>query len=511
MTFRVIEASQLPQKTLGPSFFLVIDKWDDWAKYRTQFYLYAFDKSGNRHSIGQVKIGQRGLKPSSTISDGFRAPNIPSYFESLPDAFFSLGQGDSYYEELNAIPQEMKSRILHGLRDIAFDLSLLDEFKDEDVTNESLLRHIHLENVTGRLHRLSLGDATLTAFEFSFSIPGITTEGTEKNAVSFSVIPESMPPTNVHAIIGRNGVGKTRLIQNIVSSVLKAGDSSTQLIKEHENWGFTGVVSVSFSAFDEVDLPATPNSSMPVNLVGLRIRENEGKIKTKTPLQLSEEFVECIKRCFEGVKRERWRLTTHGLYGDPVFADANPLQLLEIDPSNLESTASDYFKRLSSGHKIVLLTLTKLVDLVAEKTLVFLDEPEGHLHPPLLSALVRSVSRLLSSRNGVAIIATHSPVVLQEVPRDCTWIIHRSGRYSNAERPEIETFAENVSVLTRQVFGLEVTHTGFMKMIQDAVDSSHSYEDLINHFGGKLGTEGRLIARSLIASREKPGNQNEKS
>ncbi|MBA0454346.1 hypothetical protein D7Y59_22005 [Stenotrophomonas maltophilia] len=229
---------------------------------------------------------------------------------------------------------------------------------------------------------------------------------------------------------------------------------------------------------------------------------NDGQIKTKNPAQLSEEFVECIKRCFEGVKRERWRVTTHGLYGDPVFADTNPLQLLEINSSDLGAAASDYFKRLSSGHKIVLLTVTKLVDLVAEKTLIFLDEPEGHLHPPLLSALVRSVSKLLSSRNGVAIIATHSPVVLQEVPRDCTWIIHRSGRYSNAERPEIETFAENVSVLTRQVFGLEVTHTGFMKMIQDAVSVSHSYEQLIQHFGGKLGTEGRLIARGLIAARD---------
>lgn len=502
MNFQVVESGKLPSQTLGPSFFLVIDRWDDWGKYKTQFYLYAFDSSGKRHAIGEVKIGQRGLKPSGTVSEGFRAPSLPNYFESLSEEFFSLGQTDSYYEELNTLPEDMKSRVLHGLRDIAFNLKLLDEFKNEDVTSESLLRHVHLENVTGRLHRLSLGDATLTAFDFSFSIPGMTVDGSENDAVGFSVIPESIPPTNVHAVIGRNGVGKTRLIQNIVFSVLNAGDGSTQLIKGHENWGFTGVVSVSFSAFDEIEFPATSKSGVPVNFVGLRIPGNDGHIKTKNPAQLSEEFVECIKRCFEGVKRERWRLTTHGLYGDPVFADANPLQLLEVNSSDLGAAASDYFKRLSSGHKIVLLTVTKLVDLVAEKTLVFLDEPEGHLHPPLLSALVRSVSRLLSSRNGVAIIATHSPVVLQEVPRDCTWIIHRSGRYSNAERPEIETFAENVSVLTRQVFGLEVTHTGFMKMIQDAVSVSHSYEQLIQHFGGKLGTEGRLIARGLIAARD---------
>jgi predicted ATP-dependent endonuclease of OLD family len=69
---------------------------------------------------------------------------------------------------------------------------------------------------------------------------------------------------------------------------------------------------------------------------------------------------------------------------------------------------------MSSGHAIVLLTITRLVATVEEKTLVLLDEPESHLHPPLLSAFIRALSDLLYDRNGVAIIATHSPVVLQE-------------------------------------------------------------------------------------------------
>jgi len=38
--------------------------------------------------------------------------------------------------------------------------------------------------------------------------------------------------------------------------------------------------------------------------------------------------------------------------------------------------------RMSSGHAVVLLTITRLVATVEEKTLVLLDEPESHLHPP---------------------------------------------------------------------------------------------------------------------------------
>lgn len=59
------------------------------------------------------------------------------------------------------------------------------------------------------------------------------------------------------------------------------------------------------------------------------------------------------------------------------------------------------------------------------KTLVLIDEPESHLHPPLLSAFIRALSDLLLDRNGLSIIATHSPVVLQEVPKRCVWKINR--------------------------------------------------------------------------------------
>ena len=104
----------------------------------------------------------------------------------------------------------------------------------------------------------------------------------------------------------------------------------------------------------------------------------------------------------------------------------------------------------------MLLSVTKLVGTVEEKTLVLIDEPESHLHPPLLSAFIRVVSDLLINRNGVAIIATHSPVVLQEVSKSCVWIVGRRGSSCSADRPEVETFAENVGTLTREVFGLEV-------------------------------------------------------
>ena len=145
------------------------------------------------------------------------------------------------------------------------------------------------------------------------------------------------------------------------------------------------------------------------------------------------------------------------------------------DRHAVQKAARNRFERMSSGHAIVLLTMTRLVETVDEKTLVLMDEPESHLHPPLLSAFTRALSDLLNNRNGVAIIATHSPVVVQEVPRSCVWTMERSRAEGATNRPELETFGENVGVLTREIFGLEVTRSGFHHLLKLAAEQGKGY------------------------------------
>jgi hypothetical protein len=277
---------------------------------------------------------------------------------------------------------------------------------------------------------------------------------------------------------------------------------------------FANLVSVSFSAFDEFEpLPVRQNkaSGLQYSYIGLKEAESSAG-EPGTPLWsragLAMEFVNSVKICRQGARIDRWLRALRMLEADPIFADVQA-DIAELaqgtgpdgEDDNLKSRASGVFRRLSSGHKIVLLTVTRLVETVEERSLVLLDEPEAHLHPPLLSAFIRALSDLLINRNGVAIIATHSPVVLQEVPKSCVWKVRRTGQAVVAERPEIETFGENVGVLTRDVFGLEVTQSGFHKLISDAVDEAHLYDDVVEHFDGHLGGEALAIARALVAER----------
>ncbi|MCA0146660.1 AAA family ATPase [Blastococcus sp. LR1] len=286
------------------------------------------------------------------------------------------------------------------------------------------------------------------------------------------------------------------------------GDYHFQAADEHGT--FANLVSVSFSAFDDAEpLPASRSrmkSGVRYTYVGLKVQrhpdDDRRTTTTKPPSTLSREFGESVDECTTGVRLRRWQQALRALEGDPIFAEANVSRLAERRGDDIRKDAQRLFNNLSSGHKIVLLSITRLVESVEERTLVLLDEPEAHLHPPLLSAFIRALSDLLIDRNGVALIATHSPVVLQEVPRSAVWKLRRAGRIVNAERPEIETFGENVGILTREVFGLEVSQSGFHRMLQDAAEEGLSYDEIVDRFGGALGGEARSLAQALVAVRD---------
>ena len=189
------------------------------------------------------------------------------------------------------------------------------------------------------------------------------------------------------------------------------------------------------------------------------------------------------------------------LEGDPLFASLRLAELADLPQEEFEDAAAALFDAASSGHKIVLLTMTQLVELVSERTLVLIDEPEAHLHPPLAASFIRALSNLLAQRNGVAILATHSPVIVQEVPSSCVSLFFRTGDGVEIERPAIETFAENVSLLTREIFRVELTESGYHQLIAQAVDEANTVEEAIATFDDKLGAEGRSIARALWQER----------
>ncbi|MFP3524868.1 AAA family ATPase [Pantoea sp. SIMBA_072] len=508
LTFKVIDGKSHIMPNNTRCVYLTNDNWDDWGKYETKYYMRVVDDTGNLKDIGSLKIGKKGLKPATSSSKGkeSRRVELDNSFPYLDKNFFSLGQSETYYEALNELDDELKKEILTAIKDCAFNLSIFEENIQEEVMGESLLRDFSIENIKNKFHRLSHGHAELTRFNFKFEFPR-----SEDNdpVLEFIVEPNSLPSSNVHVMIGRNGVGKTRCIQNLVRSIIEDNnnieDYGRIIRKNEKNWNFSGIISISFSAFDDFDLPKIKVQGMKAHQIGLRYYKDNSstEVLIKSPSMLKDDLVQSFSICRLGPRRSRWSEAIKALESDPLFEEANFRQLLEYNDDNWETQAKKKFNKLSSGHAIVLLTITKLVELVDEMTLVILDEPESHLHPPLLSAFTRALSDLLTKRNGVALVATHSPVLLQEVPKDCVWKISRSGSSSSAQRPRIETFGENIGTLTSEIFGLEVTRSGFHKVLENAIEVGSSYNSVLSKFNGALGSEARMILRGLISNRDK--------
>lgn len=521
MLFKVLPARESAPPAIDTC-FLQVDNWDDFG-FKTQFGLYYRDGNGTIRHIGDVKIGQSELAESR--------PSMPEEFNRLSRDFFSLGQDGSYYEQLNKLGYEKAEEILRSLNDVAFNLDLFDLALRHRVTGVSLLRNVSMTTVRNQFRRVALGGVRLSPFAFTYVYPAERARPLAPPRLEFSVIPESNPPTNVHVVIGRNGVGKSRLLNRITSALIPAaanaagttgtiefatGDTDSAITVDPSQPStpqFANLVSVAFSAFDDFEPLSSPrdkSKSLQYTYIGLkkitRAADEPGVLKDSPAL--ATEFGTSAKICLQSSRVSRWKRALEMLESDPIFADAQVAELAAEtdDDSVLRARAREVFRGLSSGHKIVLLTVTRLVESVEERTLVLIDEPESHLHPPLLSAFVRALSWLLINRNGVAIIATHSPVVLQEVPRECVWRLRRSGNAVAAERPQIETFGENVGTLTHEIFGLEVTESGFHRMIADAVGDRRSYDEVLAAFGGRLGSEGRALAQALLAARDTDEN-----
>ncbi len=532
MEFKVLSrGTWLPNEGRNTA-YLRIDNWNDFS-YFTLFQVKVFDENGKGYELGDIKIAYKGQQEGSTNAT---SEKIDKHFTKLSKDYFSLGQSTDYYKKLSTLSEGTRTDYLKGLNDLVAHPELLPIIEDETVFGSSLLRDVYIASIRGKFKSVLDGNNESTPFQFYFTRD--EGEGMSEVELYFDVGVDTKPPTNIHAIIGRNGVGKTTVLNSIIDAICDPeGNQHCRIEPQEHGYSskdkdyFSSLISVSFSAFDPF-IPPTEQSDPAKGTcyfyLGLKKPDNDEQL-----LGFKELRTECIKslmNCFASQdKAERWMNVIQKLSSDTNFAEMNLGSLKEFyqelaqrygiekrsDNSNeykkrKQQMKQEYEKhvlsiltRMSSGHSVVFMTITRLVEKVDERSLVLLDEPESHLHPPLLSAFIRALSDLLISRNAIAIIATHSPVVLQEVPRNCVWKLFRHGKSMEKNRPKIETFAESVSDLTTEIFGLEVTHSGFHNLLQESVNEDKNYKEILEEFNHQIGFEGRALLKVMIADRER--------
>ena len=470
-------------------------RWNDYS-FITEFYATAV-KGNEKIHLGEVKIGF--LKQNE---DTETHAILEQHFNALPDTFFSLGQNPNYYENLrNALETSEIKEYLSALRDVTYDENIFELAYREKVFTESLSRYVSISTIKGQFKEIISTGVALESYGFTYAH-----ENGED--ISFEVNPKSKPPTNVHALIGENGVGKSHILRSIAHSIDKKDGTLRKLNGDHISvYDFGQLIYLSLGVF------GNPLKSVEFNDSRLRIdrtkkkyigiyNQNTGQLKDITT-EMAREFAESLYNCLYGseIKHAKLQKALKLLDTDANF---QAIDFEKISQSNSEeiikTEAASIFSALSSGHASVLYYITSIVEIIEDRTICLLDEPENHLHPPLLAAFIRTLSEILSESNGIAIIATHSPVVIQEIPRSCVWKIYSQGVFS---RPNIETFGESIGEITSDVFSLDMRKSGFYSLLESEAKKGIDFREIIKLYQGQIGSEGRAIIIAHTPRRNK--------
>lgn len=158
--------------------------------------------------------------------------------------------------------------------------------------------------------------------------------------------------------------------------------------------------------------------------------------------------------------------------------------------------STDTLSLLSSGQSILAHFVTALLAWIEPNSIVLFDEPETHLHPNAVAYLFNVLTSVLENHDSFAIIATHSPIVLQEIPRKRAIVFEREGNITTARPLGLESFGESISELTRHVFETNEIPTLYRRILRNLANEE-SLEETMERFedGLSMNAQAYLIAQ----------------
>ena len=461
--------------------------WNDYS-YKTRYRLY-YVQDGNATAIDEVKIMKRGTVDTSD--------ELPSQFVALGEDFCSLGCSIMYYRTMKSLFGNEAYVVLSQLRDVAFYESIYKSFEDDGIFRTSLLR----DNISERARREGryyvYGRNMEEAYSFSYKY--VLPYHGEDVEIEFKYKYDGQDFERIIGLIGENGVGKTSLIKKILESLIY-----------NDNRNFTGlrplfssVLMISYSPFDHYPL-ATDDNKFFINY------EYSGLMKDKEDMFTTKEQVEILSKNIERIYSrkynfyKRWEHLVNKVIPIDKFDS-----IIEIgDPDKISIDKDKLFDlcdKASSGETMFLYSISAIMAKIRNDSLIIMDEPEQHLHPRAVTALMHSVYKILKMYDSYALISTHSPYVIRELVSPNVLIFKRFDDELAVKRIGIESFGEDVSVLSDVVFGNMSEEKRYERFIEDVVErNKYDYDASIAELQtgpNSLGLNAKLLIRSVINRR----------
>lgn len=490
----IIQRSGVFPKTEGrfaqsdyPLIFIIKDNWNDYS-YMTMCSLFILQSPDDSPiQLGNCRIMIKGQDKYRWTFD-----QAPDTFPALPPQYCSLGVELKYYNQIRAVlGVEQGSKLMASLRDIAWNKHRWQHFDGDTCFDVSLQREKNMAIlIRDSIANIFGKSATRKKRDFTYSVilPGASYE----ISIPFDFRRKSFLPNRTCLLVGQNGVGKTQILSKLavaLTGVVSDYESNDDFIKILESAGkvsptpsFYRVIAVSFNAFDNFEIiPDTEDADVRYSYCGIRKRDN-------SILAAHEQIAE-IKQTIAKMDNAKFEFLSRSLQ-----------KTLRIKISNKEDLDENFYNRLSAGQRIVTNIITHVISKIEKQSLVLIDEPETHLHPQLATSLITSIGDLLKEYQSFSIIATHSPLIAQQIPSSSIRVITRQNDTVEAFLPDIECFGENLSEITSALYETNEFFRDYKTVIDKEVKRSLSNPDkVLELLKTNLGANAKsyLLAKTM--------------
>ena len=370
--------------------------------------------------------------------------------------------------------------VFHPLTVFGYTDSKVYYSKDETLT------HSNIKEVV---------DDRVDSINYSFKEDGV-----DKGKLHFIKNRMSELPMNVFAVVGGNGSGKSYKINHIIKEHLEGDNKFSQILhfslspfdniihfnrdgksievadKERDSddeiiYEKVGFVSVKHPPIPEVVKKAEASLLTDVKMYlheeSRKYLDSDNKLKQgfEAEISIKESFSYYIQSLLfdlvaSNKKLTQWKSAIEFFEFETWVEDIKIAFLdREIIKEDLEK-----IDNLSSGQATILLYITKLVSSINQGSLVIFDEPETFMHPPMVKAFIRAVSEIVNNNKAFCLIATHSPVIIQEIPH-CN--VYRLDSNHELKNTNYKTYGQNLDTLYKNIYGLALQQTGYNSFFND--------------------------------------------
>ena len=535
--FRVFFTESAPVTEPVAFVFPVDRRWNDFT--------YNFRGAARFEAQGRLPLKLQifvlpftGSEISKTFASWFDNMSSDQRESSLGLDFVTLlGSPESYVELRKwSVDESEYLSIIEALRDITWQAKAQGLRVAQAVWSQEFVLGVLRSGAAYRAFRAgfdapltaapTLGDAR-TSFMFYPAMDGQQVE------LPIFFKDNAFYEDRVHCLVGKNGVGKSRLLAALIKKVASdyalpneasgahpltppfnrvlvyTTEAEPQFPKEFsiERFDYRHF-SITERAGAEVETEGAYVGRMLVDL--LREREDSAGPTRYGAFKASVEgLIPWELLCIPVFDRVDDSLTFSDETG-AVWAFYSPLEYIGeqrrlmvvglVDPDR----EIGFFQegrpiRISSGQRTFLRFALHFTSFVSDGALVVIDEPETHLHPNLVSQFMLLLNRMLSRYKSIALIATHSIYVVREVPTYCNHLLSRSQEGSlEIGTVYLPTLGASPTSLSMAIFGDDTAARVSSQIARKIASDGRSILELIPELETVVSSEMLMEIRALL-------------